>query len=422
MATVKVKFRHSSVSGKPGSIYYQLCHKGKIKQLSTNIHLYPQYWDADNACIINISKDPAAAPLLQECRIRIDKDLSRMEQIIREFDAKGEMYCLSDVVLLFHNSEPSFTIVSFFKEQIKYCTVNKMLGTARNYDRTLNSFYKFLSGNDIPFKMITEELVLEYERWLIKKGLTRNSCSFYLRNLRAIYNKAVKHHLTEQKFPFNNVYTGIDRTRKRAVNEAVIMNLQNLDLTYSKPLALARDLFIFSYCTRGMSFVDISFLKKTNISNGIISYFRRKTGQRLSIRLEPCMERIIRRYENETTDSPYVFPIITATEPATAYKQYQIALNYHNQKLKRLEKKIGGNLSLSSYTARHTWATIARKYNIPLAVISEGMGHTSEKTTQIYLASIENSVIDEANKKIVDALNQMVSSQETINIKYGAIY
>ncbi len=321
----------------------------------------------------------------------------------------NDEYMLYGATSLMDNLNCEAQVFSFFEGQIEYCKQNRKMGTARNYQRTLNSIRTFLKGNDIPFTMITERLVLEYERWLAGNGVVRNSTSFYIRNLRSIYNKAVKRNLTGQMFPFKNAYTGTDRTRKRAVGEEVIMRLLKMNLDYSKPLALARDLFIFSYCARGMAFVDICFLKKKDVANGCISYIRRKTGQQLSIRIEPCIERIIKRYEVETVGSIYVFPVITATEAEAAYNQYQIALSYHNRKLKRLGEEIGEHLYLSSYTARHTWATTARSHNVPISVISEGMGHTSERTTQIYLASLENSVIDEANKRILRRLNRAIS-------------
>ncbi|CCZ82077.1 site-specific integrase [Odoribacter laneus] len=407
MATVKVKFRKSTVAGKPGSIYYQLCHNGEVKLLAAKIHLYPEYWDTDNDCIAETVQNETA--MLGERRIKIDSDLSRLKHIISDFDGRGIKYRITDIISEFQLSENRISVSFFFKEQIGHCKQNKNLGTARNYERALNSFMTFLKGNDVPLTMITESLVLGYEKWLAEKGVTRNSSSFYIRNLRSVYNKAVKCDLVKQCFPFRNVYTGIDRTRKRAVSEETIVRLQKMNLEYSPPLALSRDLFVFSFCTRGMSFVDIVFLKKSDISDGIISYLRRKTGQQLSIRIEPCIEIIISRYSEQTKDSPYIFPVITATNQEEVYKQYRIELNYHNRKLKRLGEELGGNLSLSSYTARHTWATIARKHNVPISVISAGMGHTSEKTTQIYLASLENSVIDKANRGILGALNNMVS-------------
>lgn len=219
MATIKVKFRKSTVAGKPGSIYYQLCHEGKVKQLSTNIHLCPEYWDTKAENIIKLSSEPSVNPLLSEYHFKIDSDLSRLKHIIGELDVKGDKYTLSDVISLFNKSESDLLVFSFFEEQIEHCKLNRQMGTVRNYQRTLNSIRTFLKGNDIPFTMITETLVLEYERWLAGNGVVRNSSSFYIRNLRSIYNKAVKRNLTEQRFPFNNAYTGTDRTRKRAVEK-----------------------------------------------------------------------------------------------------------------------------------------------------------------------------------------------------------
>lgn len=188
-----------------------------------------------------------------------------------------------------------------------------------------------------------------------------------------------------------------------------MVRLQKLDLTHSAPLAFSRDMFIFSYCTRGMAFVDIAYLKKEDVSGGILSYVRHKTGQRLTVRIEPLIEEIIERYEPLVHNSPYLFPIITSNDPEEAFRQYQTALGYHNRKLKKLGKLTGENLHLSSYTARHSWATVARKHNVPLSVISAGMGHTSEKTTLIYLDSVENSLIDKANEEILEALCRNVS-------------
>ena len=151
-----------------------------------------------------------------------------------------------------------------------------------------------------------------------------------------------------------------------------------------------------------MAFVDIAYLKRSNLQNGVIYYARRKTGQLLSIRVEPCIQRIIDRYAN--INSPYLFPILTSTEAAVAYKEYCRALNTHNRLLGRLSKMLGCGCKLTSYTSRHSWATVARNHNVPVSVISQGMGHTSEHTTQIYLAMLENSVIDEANRGILMCL------------------
>lgn len=173
---------------------------------------------------------------------------------------------------------------------------------------------------------------------------------------------------------------------------------------------MARDLFLFSFYTRGMAFVDIARLRKSNIRDGIIRYERRKTGQPLYIRMEPCIKAILDRYAERVQNLPYVFPILKTEEPEAAYKQYTIALNYYNRLLKKLSDMLGLEKGLSSYTPRHSWATVARDSNIPLSVISAGMGHTSEQTTQIYLTMLENSAIDNANQKIIASLANHISS------------
>ena len=242
---------------------------------------------------------------------------------------------------------------------------------------------------------------MDYNAFLVQRGLVRNSVSFYMRVMRAIYNKAVRQRLVEQQSPFVDVYTGIDHTRKRAVSESLIAELYRLKLEPDSALAMCRDLFIFSYCTRGMAFIDIAYLKRSNIQNGVICYARRKTGQLLKIKIEPSIQRIIDRYADP--NRPYIFPILRTMDVAESYEQYQYALNTHNRLLGRLSK-ILGCVRLTSYTARHSWATAARNHNVPISVISQGMGHTSERTTQIYLTMLENSVIDEANRGIIGLL------------------
>lgn len=406
MATVKVKFRQSTVNGKAGVLYYRLCHGQSNKQIITRMRIFPHWWNEEREELV---PTPDNVDVLSRYRRQIENDLQTIRKIIRILDEKEESYTLSDVVSMFRNPVIQVTVLSYLEEHITSLKKNGQLGTARNFQRTLNSFSTFLEGEDIPFNQLDETLIMQYEKWLADKNVSKNSSSFYMRNLRSVYNKAVAQHLAEQAHPFQNVYTGVDHTRKRAIDEDTIAKLQKLDLKSSPPLALARDLFLFSYCTRGMAFVDIAFLKKENIKGGMLSYARHKTGQRLSVRIEPCINEIIKRYETSTKEHPYVFPIITSDHPEKAYKEYQTALGYHNRKLKRLGNLIGENLSLSSYTPRHSWATAARNHNVPLYIISAGMGHASEKTTLIYVNSVENSIIDQANKGILAIFNNTIS-------------
>lgn len=398
MATVKVKLRPSTVPGKAGTIYYQLTHLRQVKQITTKIHLHPQDWDSNKAQIIFTD----STSYLLQCKI--GRDLDRLKKIIYKIDAECANYTVNEIIEKFYQTTADYSITDFFTQQIQKLKNDNRRGTARNYSKTLKSLKAFMKNTDSTFNIVTEQFVESYNTFLIQRGVVRNTISFYMRIFRSVYNKAVTQKIIEQTFPFKNVYTGVDRTRKRAVTETVISQLLSIDLKKSKALQFARDLFIFSFYARGMAFVDIVYLKKSNIQNGYITYVRHKTGQELTIRIETRLQNIINQYEKK--DSPYLFPILNTEDENKAYSQYEIALNYYNRQLKRLSKLLEPNINLSSYTPRHTWATTARNKNVPLSIISAGMGHSSEKTTLIYLTKIDNSIIDEVNKAIIDSIKQ----------------
>lgn len=282
--------------------------------------------------------------------------------------------------------------------------------TARNYRSTIRSFGKFLTSIgklDIDAKRLNSKILYDYQQWLHRRGVSANSSSFYMRILRAAYNKILGRNAGSQIF--QSVYTGIAKTRKRAIEENIILKISNLEAITTLQTELARDIFLFSYATRGMAFVDIAFLRKSDISAGRISYIRRKTGQPLTIKIEPIAQRIIKKYATQTVDSQFVFPIIRTNDVRAAHYQYRKALNQYNRNLLILSELIDCDIRISSYTARHSWATAARRHNIPLSVISAGMGHTSERTTLIYLDSIETTEIDKANREILAPLNKNFS-------------
>lgn len=278
------------------------------------------------------------------------------------------------------------------------------LGTARNWERARNSFSRFTGGRDLPFYKMTGRLVGGYNSFLEGRGLLRNSISFYMRILRAAYNQAADRGLVRQAFPFRQVYTGIDKTRKRAVGEETVLRLFHLELPAFSALDFARDLFIFSYCTRGMAFVDIAYLKKKDLRGGEIRYARHKTRQTLCVRIEVAARKIIDKYAGLAPDTPYLFPILTGRGEEADFREYCSALDRQNRMLKKLSALLPDGCRLTSYTARHTWATAARNHQVPLSVISVGLGHTSERTTRIYLAELENAAIDSANRELLRRL------------------
>lgn len=406
MVRISVKFRTSAVQGKSGAVYYQLSHHKTSGCLDSHIRIRPEEWRLLSAKIRG--EQLFVSPVLLAVQREIDDEMTRIHRIADAFEQSGEPYTAAMVIRRYVNSREGLTLRQFADELIVRLSGQGRLGTADNYRRTLSSFSSYLCQDDLPLSRLTERLVLGYSDWLSARGIVRNSVSFYMRNLRAIYNKAVRLNIVCQTHPFGNVYTGIDRTRKRAVSEDCLVRLCRLDLCRTPSLQLARDLFIFSYYARGMAFVDMAYLRKTDIVCGVITYRRHKTGRPLNIRVERCMQDIIDRYALHTRQTPYVFPILHAEEPSSAYAEYQEGLNYYNKRLRRLSELLGEGVCLSSYTARHSWATAARDHQVPLSVISAGMGHASERTTQIYLASLETAVIDRANWDIISALQHRI--------------
>ena len=415
MATISVKLRASSIAGKAGTVYYQVTHRRVIRQITTDIHILPEDWDGKQQCLKQQASgqqtdgrqtpgQPASSAALQS---RIQGDTALLRRIVRELDASGEPYTAEEVVRRFRKPDRTVMILAFMQEQIELLRLCNRLGTAQNYGYAMRRFARFLGG-DVPIASVTEQLIERFNADLSQHGMVRNTVSFYMRILRSVYNKAVRNGLAEQTAPFRNVYTGIDRTRKRAVGENVIARFIGLDIPQPSQLALTRDLFLFSFYTRGMSFVDMAYLRCDNISDGMIHYVRRKTGQEIVIRVEPEMQRIIERYADG--ERPYVFPILNSENPEKTYAEYRIALTYYNRLLKQLCNMANIPQRLSFYTARHSWATAARNHQVPVSVISAGMGHTSERTTQIYLTMLENSLIDNANRGILESLRCTLSS------------
>ena len=288
---------------------------------------------------------------------------------------------------------------AFMHRTIADLTVAGKTRTAETYSSALNSFRRFLGDRDIRIGNITDNLTLCYQAWLKDCGLCPNSTSFYMRILRAVYNRAADEGLIAQRRPFTRVYTGVDKTIKRAISLNTIRKVKEIRLDDRPDLAFARDIFLFSFYTRGMSFVDIAYLKKKNLKYGTLTYRRQKTGQTLKVKWEDCMQKIVDKYADR--DSAYILPIITGGSKDMARNEYLKMSHRVNRLLKKIGQMAGTQIPLTMYVARHTWASIARNSHIPLQIISEGMGHNSESTTRIYLSEIDTSEIDKANRQII---------------------
>ena len=400
MTTIRTKFRPSSGPGRKGTVVYRIIHRRMVRNVSSTVSISAEDWER----LLKGEEDGSLADI----RTEIECGVTLIEDIAGNLEREHRPYTAEDVARIFRESGKSSGFIRYIRASGMKMKEEGRHSTAHNYLSAANSLAVFLGGKDIPVCAVTARLMEHYGRWLTGRGVCRNSLSFYMRVLRAAYNKAVSAGLTRQAGPFRKVYTGIERTAKRAVSEETVSSLYRTRLRENSPLSMARDLFLFSYCARGMAFVDMAHLRKSDISRGILSYRRHKTGQRIEVRMEGPMDTIAQRYLNK--DSPYVFPILRDGSNGTvSYRRYRTMLRYYNRLLGRLSVMSGSGCHLTSYVARHTWASAARAHGVSLSIISAAMGHTSERTTSIYLADIDRSLIDNANREIIGKLERGVS-------------
>lgn len=272
--------------------------------------------------------------------------------------------------------------------------------TAAHFGTALSRLSHYRGGSDLPLPDIDAGFCLRFERFLLAGGVCRNTASQYMRCLRAIYNGAAERGPAARPNPFTHVFTGNEPTRKRALTAAELRRLRRLDLAATPPLEFARDMFLFSLYCRGMSLVDMAGLRKSDISGSTLTYRRSKTGGLLRIAYTGEIREIVRRHTREA--SPFLLPLRSPS--ASTRPGHKTAGCRLNRALARVAALAGISRRFTMYAARHSWATLARDAGIPIHVIKEALGHASLQTTQIYLATLAPRLIDEANRRVINAL------------------
>ncbi len=402
MATLKLKYRPSSVQGREGTLFYQIVHHRVVRSVYTGYHIFPEEWNA-SLSIVNVCGTHERQAQLRLIRSKVCWELRQMTTVIMEKEHTMVCYSADDLISAYSQLPHYQTLFTFIRKQIVIKKKVGRTGTARTYMNALGSFSIFRDGEDIAFDSLNWEIIDMYEAWMKNRGLKRNSSSCYLRTLRTLYRKAVEQNLTENNDIFRHVFTGFAKTPKRAIPVSCLKAIKLLDLPLASSLKFARDIFLFSFYMRGMSFVDIAYLRKTDLKNGVVIYNRKKTQQTLTIEWGCHMQEIVDSYAAFTKDSPYLLPIITRFD-GTERRQYEMMEQKINRRLKKIAEMVNLHIPLTTYVARHTWASTARDIGCPVSVISKGMGHESLKTTEIYLSTVDSMDVDEANRKILGNL------------------
>ncbi len=401
MAAIKAKYRPGKNPEEEGRIIYELIHERKKRLIPSAYKIFAFEWNSHRGSVISKQEGERKSYLFSVSR-GIKMDMERIRRVVRSLEDERMEFSAGEIAEKYLALTENNRLFLFMSKLIEKLKSNGRIRTSETYRATLNSFRNFREGKDILIECINKEIMESYEAWLRLRGLSSNTISFYMRVLRAVYNRAVDEELTENRHPFKRVYTGIDKTEKRALPIKIIKKIRGLDLSVDPQKDYARDMFILSFMLRGMSFVDMAFLKKSDLKNGHVSYRRRKTGQMLSIKWTSEMQEILNKYEEN--DSIYLLPIIRnpGCIPLYAYRNMSYSIN---RQLRKIATRLELPITLTMYVARHSWASAAKARGIPVSVISEGMGHDSEQTTQIYLSSLDTSIVDRANSLLLKDLS-----------------
>ncbi len=283
------------------------------------------------------------------------------------------------------------------------------IGNAENYRTALNVIKRFSNGKDLHFEDINYKWLYDFEAFHYARGNSPVSLSVYLRSIRSLFNKAIKHNIVEESYyPFGrNKYTiPSGPSRKRAISKEDIIKIENLELLEGSYLWHARNYFLFSFYTMGMNWCDMAHLKMRNIINGRIEYIRlktkRKTAKAFSIKINSKIQNILSYYTQNKSDENFIFPIIKRTNsPFIIREDTKNHLKRYNKNLKLIGNLCGIKEKLTSYVSRHSRATLAKKSGIEIGIISDALGHQDTVVTRTYLDSFGSEEIDNANNIVL---------------------
>ena len=375
----------------------------KRKYVSLGLSLHEKFWDFEKG------KPKRNCPNKEQIERLIAAKTAEYNDLIVEMTSQQREYTVETLVSHFHNQVRCATVVELYDKLIDDMKRGGKLGNTGVYKYSRTSLLKFTGQRlQIPFSDLDAVWLRRYENWLRTSGCGDTTISQLFRTLRSVFNKAVELQLVKRDYyPFDayKVSKFDTRTKKRAITKEDVRKVIALDLSQGYPSErLARDIFVFSYFGAGINFADIALLKYGNVRDGRVQYVRKKTGKPINFLLTEEMRNIIVKYQRQgQTDEDYIFPILDRRVHRTEQQRYDRThkvLTNTNRWLRKIGQRVGIE-HLTTYVARHTFATVLKRSGVNIAIISESLGHSDLSTTQIYLDSFENSQIDAAMQNLL---------------------
>lgn len=376
-------------------------HNERTTSIPLGIDLLEKDWDTKSRTVKKSYEGSSSVTRLNNL---IQKKKSDAMDVLLKLHETGQLATLSVTAirekLVLQNTSTSF--LNYGNRLVNELIAANRIGTARSYKGLINILKTFQNGKDLQFSDITYAYLMKFETYHRNKGNEANGLAVYMRTIRAIYNKAVKEGIAEKdQYPFSNYKIKTVPTEKRALEWEFLKKILALHLKPEHPCFHARNYFLTSYMMYGINFTDMAYLRKTDITNGRILYRRKKTKKLYDIKITDNLQNIISYYINLSKDSEYIFPIIKRETLVQQDKDIQWARKRYNKKLKQLAELCGIETNLTSYVSRHSFATQAMLQQIPLNAISTMLGHSSLKTTEIYLKTLPSNILDDYNLKLL---------------------
>lgn len=399
MASITIMRRKSWVKGRSGRLYVQVIHGRITHSFSFPWKVHDEEWNEEtHSVVVPHGSSAKRVKLLSQIQEQVEEETKVLKEILEELELR-EDFTSQEVIDEYKRRQHGGLLVFFAERHIKHLDAKGSYTTARHYRGVIKRFLRFVGNEELRVRDVNVALLLRFAHYLTSRGLKKNTLSFYFRILRALWNQAVhKGVIPMQPSPFHAVFTGMEKTAKRAVQESVIERLAALSTELTDNLRLSCDMFLFSFYAQGIAFIDLAHLTKKNLQGEYLVYTRHKTQQELRIKLLPSMKELIEQYV--TDNSSFLFPILKGEKDLCL--EYESALRVQNKRLKRLAVLIGEpGLKLTTYVARHSWASIANEKGVSIELISRALGHTSLVTTYIYVSHLDNYAVDRANELVV---------------------
>lgn len=403
MASIRILLRDKATKEGMFPVVLRIVKERKSKVISLGFECEKKDWDVDNKEFKKSHEN-----YLQRNRILI-KYKEKALKIIDDFTLEGTDFTLEQFEMKFRGIEEQkdrTNAINFFDEIIGELVSSGRLGNANAYKEAKNSLVRF-SGTEIMFKDITPEFLEKFEVYLRLNGNEDGGIAFKMRELRALFNTAIRRkHITREIYPFEEYKISKLKTKKtkKALSVEDFKKIKEVDLSDRPDLIEAYNYAMFSFYTRGMNFTDMVHLKWEDIQDGRIYYVRSKTKGQFSIQVTEKIQQILDYYKAQDRKTGYVFPILLSegmTHQQIANRKHKVISRY-NRKLKIIAKLAEVDKEISSYTFRHSFATILKKTGTSTDIISELMGHSDVKVTMTYLKEFENDILDDAARTLED--------------------